>query len=179
MTHKKTFENLWNEECLNIGSSKSRYAKKRAKIRQAFDDREFNDILREMYIDQKMSGQEISDAIFEKSGEKISSRSIQRNLKRIVEMRSAKEGFRNAVQRNKVQWHYKAIKTAQKRKMNPKLRMEILERDGKKCQICGGREFLEVDHKKALALGGETKRDNLWTLCHECNVGKALLHNKK
>lgn len=178
MTHK-TITELQNEECLNIGSSKFRYAKRRAKIRQAFDDREFEDILREMYIDQKMSGQEISDAIFEKSGEKISSRSIQRNLKRIVEMRSAKEGFRNAVARNKVKWHLKAVKTAQQRKMNPKLRMEILERDGKKCQICGGMDFLEVDHKKALALGGETKRENLWTLCHECNVGKALLHEER
>lgn len=178
MTHK-TFEELWNEECLNIGSSKSRYAKTRARIRQAFDDREFSEILCEMYVNLKMSGQEISDAIFEKSGEKISPRSIQRNLKQIVSMRNAGEAFRNAISRNRVQWHYKAVKAASKRKMNPKLRMEILERDGKKCQICGGRDFLEVDHKKALALGGETKRENLWTLCHECNVGKALLHEER
>jgi hypothetical protein len=61
------------------------------------------------------------------------------------------------------------------RRMNNRLRVEILTRDGSRCQICGRSPktdpgvVLQVDHKIP---GGPDTADNLWTLCRECNHGK-------
>jgi hypothetical protein len=61
------------------------------------------------------------------------------------------------------------------RQVNNRLRVEILTRDGSRCQICGRspktdpRVVLQVDHKIP---GGPDTADNLWTLCRECNHGK-------
>ena len=60
----------------------------------------------------------------------------------------------------------------------PKLRYEILRRDGCRCQLCGAMAEdsesirLEVDHKVAVANGGTNDPENLWVLCRECNRGK-------
>lgn len=60
--------------------------------------------------------------------------------------------------------------------ITPKLRFEILERDGFRCQLCGAtaqhRSRLEVDHKVPKKQGGSNEPDNLWTLCFSCNRGK-------
>jgi hypothetical protein len=60
--------------------------------------------------------------------------------------------------------------------ISPKLRFEILERDGFRCQLCGTtaqhRARLEIDHKVPKKLGGSDKPENLWTLCFSCNRGK-------
>jgi len=60
--------------------------------------------------------------------------------------------------------------------MNARLRQTIFRRDGMKCQICGKAAAdgarLEVDHKTPKARGGTNAKDNLWTLCRECNRGK-------
>lgn len=56
------------------------------------------------------------------------------------------------------------------------LRFQIFKRDDYRCQLCGGTardgKRLEVDHKLAVARGGKNSRENLWTLCFECNRGK-------
>ena len=61
--------------------------------------------------------------------------------------------------------------------LTPGLRYDILKRDNFRCQICGrtARDgvTLEVDHKKPIARGGKTEPNNLWTLCWDCNRGKA------
>ena len=61
-------------------------------------------------------------------------------------------------------------------KVTPKLRYEILKRDGCRCQICGSEQSdgvkLHVDHIKPVSKGGKTTRDNLRTLCDRCNQGK-------
>lgn len=57
------------------------------------------------------------------------------------------------------------------------LRFQIFQRDSFACQLCGRSQKdgvrLEVDHKTAVARGGTTAKDNLWTLCHDCNNGKS------
>jgi HNH endonuclease/YozE SAM-like fold len=56
------------------------------------------------------------------------------------------------------------------------IRFQIFRDDDYRCQLCGGTaqdgKKLEVDHKTAVARGGTNARENLWTLCFECNRGK-------
>jgi len=63
-------------------------------------------------------------------------------------------------------------------KIPSKLRVEVINRDNKKCLWCG-RNFaegirLEVDHIISENFGGSTTKDNLGTLCNECNNGKSI-----
>ncbi len=64
-----------------------------------------------------------------------------------------------------------------KRQMTPKMRFEVLRRDGFKCQYCGkGDEEakqLHVDHIHPISKGGDNSMDNLITACRECNLGKS------
>ncbi len=58
------------------------------------------------------------------------------------------------------------------------LRYYVLVRDEHRCTSCGADPKLDrtvrlhVDHKIPVALGGETKPENLRVLCSECNYGK-------
>jgi 5-methylcytosine-specific restriction endonuclease McrA len=61
-------------------------------------------------------------------------------------------------------------------KVNPRLRSEVLERDGFRCRRCGSgvdHGPLVVDHVHPISRGGKTEMGNLQTLCHLCNTGKA------
>jgi len=55
-------------------------------------------------------------------------------------------------------------------------RIEIFERDGYRCVICGASAktgtTLEIDHKIPISKGGTSEDENLQTLCFECNSGK-------
>jgi hypothetical protein len=59
----------------------------------------------------------------------------------------------------------------------PKMRMEVLKRDGRRCRICGRRPddhvdvVLNVHHIRLWATGGATDPSNLITLCHTCHMG--------
>jgi len=59
---------------------------------------------------------------------------------------------------------------------SPKLRWQVMERDGYKCVKCGRTAAdgarLQVDHIYPRALGGMATLDNGQTLCAECNIGK-------
>jgi 5-methylcytosine-specific restriction protein A len=48
----------------------------------------------------------------------------------------------------------------------------ILERDHHRCQTCGARERLQVDHILPIAKGGSSTPRNLWTLCSDCQTVK-------
>ena len=64
---------------------------------------------------------------------------------------------------------------AERRKMTPKLRYEILSRDNFRCKACGktaAETTLHVDHIVPVSRGGKTVVDNLQTLCMGCNLGK-------
>lgn len=63
------------------------------------------------------------------------------------------------------------------RRINLRLRAEILMRDFSTCQLCGSQPKdgarLEVDHIVAWVNGGETVAENLQVLCTVCNSGKS------
>ena len=58
-----------------------------------------------------------------------------------------------------------------------RLRMAVLNRDGRRCRICGRRPdehvdvFLEVHHIRPWGKYGITDPSNLLTLCHTCHAG--------
>lgn len=60
-----------------------------------------------------------------------------------------------------------------------RLRFQVLMRDNFKCLACGASPatdsniILHVDHIIPWSKGGETKIDNLQTLCSNCNLGKS------
>ncbi|MCB9026644.1 MAG: HNH endonuclease [Bdellovibrionaceae bacterium] len=54
------------------------------------------------------------------------------------------------------------------------LMYQIWQRDQGQCQKCGGQSFLNVDHIQPIALGGESKLDNLRLLCFNCNQRQAI-----
>ena len=70
------------------------------------------------------------------------------------------------------------------RKINWRLRAQVLIRDNCICQMCGASPAknpdvqLHADHIKPWSKGGETVIENLRTLCLKCNVGKSDLHDE-
>jgi hypothetical protein len=63
-----------------------------------------------------------------------------------------------------------------------RLRFTVLRRDRFQCVQCGAapnkdpRVRLHVDHVIPWSRGGDTRLDNLRTLCEGCNLGKGALH---
>jgi 5-methylcytosine-specific restriction endonuclease McrA len=49
------------------------------------------------------------------------------------------------------------------------LHQQVLERDGWRCQYCGGRQNLHVHHLRARSQQGEDTEENLITLCARCH----------
>lgn len=64
----------------------------------------------------------------------------------------------------------------QRKTMTSSLRYDIMKRDGFRCCICGRSANdgvqLHVDHIIPVSKGGKTVRENLRTLCQDCNLGK-------
>jgi 5-methylcytosine-specific restriction endonuclease McrA len=66
-----------------------------------------------------------------------------------------------------------------KRGISLALRYDVLKRDGFRCVICGRSPatesgvVLHIDHIQPWIKGGETKAENLQTLCEKCNLGKS------
>ncbi|PYX74320.1 MAG: hypothetical protein DMG72_10425 [Acidobacteria bacterium] len=58
-------------------------------------------------------------------------------------------------------------------KLYERLREQVLQRDGWKCQCCGTRSNLEVHHKEFRSQGGDDSEENLITLCAGCH---SLVH---
>jgi 5-methylcytosine-specific restriction endonuclease McrA len=52
-----------------------------------------------------------------------------------------------------------------------RLKVEVWERD-KRCQICGSKHNLTVDHLKQVKDGGNNDLSNLKTLCNNCHIKK-------
>lgn len=52
-------------------------------------------------------------------------------------------------------------------------RRAVFDRDGWECVKCGSPNYLQVDHIFPFARGGDTKTDNLQTLCKRCNSKKS------
>lgn len=60
--------------------------------------------------------------------------------------------------------------------MTPKLRADVMRRDGYRCRMCGASRHdgvrLHVDHIVPVSRDGRTLPENLQTLCEACNLGK-------
>jgi 5-methylcytosine-specific restriction endonuclease McrA len=58
-------------------------------------------------------------------------------------------------------------------RLNPdsyrKLRTDVLERDGWRCQHCGSAERLQVHHMRLRSRLGDDIDENLITLCADCH----------
>ena len=52
------------------------------------------------------------------------------------------------------------------------VRHRILKRDHFKCQNCGAKENLQIDHILPLCRGGRHNEDNMQVLCRTCNCKK-------
>lgn len=85
---------------------------------------------------------------------------------------------RNALPRSKGFKSSNAYK--ERKKMSPKLRRQVLERDNFRCVDCGTSPqndpncILHVDHRIAVSRGGKSNINNLQTLCADCNTGKGV-----
>ena len=55
------------------------------------------------------------------------------------------------------------------------VRYEAIKRSNRKCELCGSRDRLEVDHIKPISLYPKLQLElsNLQVLCHKCNSGKS------
>jgi hypothetical protein len=66
-----------------------------------------------------------------------------------------------------------------RREISLSLRYEVLKKDKFRCVKCGRSPAtiqglqLHIDHIEAWAKGGESVKDNLQTLCSDCNLGKS------
>jgi hypothetical protein len=67
--------------------------------------------------------------------------------------------------------------SAFRRAPTPKLRMQVLKRDDRRCRICGRRPDDDVDlelhvhHVRPFSIGGTTDASNLIALCDTCHAG--------
>ncbi len=59
-----------------------------------------------------------------------------------------------------------------KAKISTNVRWEVWERDNFRCQHCGVRRYLSVDHIVPESCGGGRELSNLQTLCRSCNSRK-------
>jgi len=55
-----------------------------------------------------------------------------------------------------------------------RIRVQVLRRDGWRCQNCDSRLNLEVHHKEFRSQGGDDTEENLITFCSRCH---ARVHN--
>lgn len=53
-----------------------------------------------------------------------------------------------------------------------RLRQQILNRDGWRCQSCGGMSNLEIHHREFRSHSGDDSEENLITLCMACHAGE-------
>ena len=61
----------------------------------------------------------------------------------------------------------------------PRIRREILGRDGFRCRQCGSTDHLAVDHVIPVAEGGEGTVENGQVLCHGCHVSKTRVERAR
>lgn len=72
------------------------------------------------------------------------------------------------------------IKSANRRKISPKVRKEIVDQQESKCGGCEAAltEYYEIDHIIGLQFGGTNDTTNLMALCCECHAKKSINENK-
>ena len=141
-------------------------------------EKTFPELLGRLYS-EGLSCNEISELILQKSGQTITARSVERNLRKFgYPVRKISEAFPLAVSRGRVKWAWRELKKksgVNRTQLSKKLRFEVFQRDGFRCVLCGATPettVLEVDHIIPRIHGGKNELGNLRVLCHECNCGK-------
>jgi len=56
------------------------------------------------------------------------------------------------------------------------LHIEVLRRDGWRCQMCGRMDRLEVHHIQFRSQAGDDSEENLITLCAQCHAQSHRYH---
>jgi hypothetical protein len=67
------------------------------------------------------------------------------------------------------------IRRSKSRSISKRLRSEVKKRAGNKCERCGSRHQLEIDHRIPYAKGGKSSLENLRLLCRNCNQREAFI----
>jgi hypothetical protein len=62
------------------------------------------------------------------------------------------------------------------RRIDSRQRERILDRDGRRCLLCGSTSSLVIDHISPVAEGGGKDDGNLRTLCRNCNAARNFPH---
>ena len=150
----------------------------------SFLQKDFDDVVREMYLNQQMPAMQISEELFKITKIRISTRSIQRQLKTMGIVRTFSEAFNLAIKTGRKTYDAlrRPIKSKELRKGINRLRYKIMLRDDFKCVLCGATaedDRLIIDHKVPVVFGGTNDENNLRTLCRTCNHGKMLLEERK
>lgn len=144
----------------------------------------FDELIKDLYLSKSMAATEISDELYKKTNILITTRSIQRQLKKLGVIRSFSEAFNLSIKKGRKTYNHlrKTTKSSSLRKgIAPKLRFQVLQRDNSRCVLCGKTakdDLLVIDHIKPVVSGGTNDITNLRTLCRECNTGKMLLEEK-
>lgn len=136
-----------------------------------------------MYLDECLSAQQIAQRLQDITGKAVTARTIQRLLKSLGISRTVGDAYRLAASQGRIKWAYKdPLLKSKGGRLSNAIRYSILQRDGFKCVLCGidaTRALLEIDHKTPKERGGKDERENLRTLCHDCNEGKRITEREK
>lgn len=144
---------------------------------------DYEEFVVDLYVNQHMSGPEISEYIEANTNQSMSPRSIQRVMESRGINRNVGDAFRNAAKKGRVKWAYKDPKMKVRRHgVSKGRRYRLMSRDGFRCQLCGvGAKdaLLELDHIVPLCKGGSNDDANIRTLCYECNIGKRIAEQER
>lgn len=144
----------------------------------------FDTLIKKLYLEDKKSAQEISDYILNETKILITTRSIQRQLKKLGLIRNLSDAFNIAIKKGRKSYAHlkKPIKSSLLRHgITLKTRFEVLQRNGSRCAICGNTAqdaILVVDHIIPVVNGGTNDIKNLRILCRKCNHGKMILNER-
>jgi hypothetical protein len=145
---------------------------------------EFKEKVRAWYADDKMSSPEICEKVYREHGIVVTPRSVQRTVRKLGIIRTGGEAFRMAMGRGRIRWEKSDKPKTARKKLAWREKYAIVTRDKWTCVECGFHhlddsfQFLMVDYKVLLALGGVDVESNLQTLCVECHGKKTLVDRK-
>ena len=133
----------------------------------------YNKCMRDKHIVDEYKAGKHASYLASKYG--ISTRQVQRIVKKHGAIRTVSESYKLAIQQGRMTYHRIPEHLKKKRvRVSDTMRFYILKRDNYRCVVCGGtaREGLrlEVDHIDEDATNNEEY--NLQTLCNRCNKGK-------
>lgn len=144
----------------------------------------FIELVRIWYTDEKMSGVEISERILREHGIIVTPRSIQRTVKSLGISRQQGDAYRMAASKGRMRWEKSNKPKIMRKRLLWRDKMPIIKRDKFTCVDCGFHhqddsfQYLTVDHKVPLALGGAQDESNMQTLCVECHGKKTIADRK-